>query len=121
MSDDKQDKRYGERTQEVRDNISEGLKGRKLSEEHKRKIGIKSIGRKWDERRRERILRTKRNKRYKAIGGRDNIQDVIDRFNNGDSIYSIYKHYNTSVEVIIRILMDEGIDARAIRNTPDVD
>ena len=119
MSDNKKDKRLGPRSDYVREAISEGLRGRELSEEHKRKIGEKSVGRVWSEERRKTIMDTHARKRYEAIGGIDNVSDVIDRFNNGDSIYSIYKYYNTSVEVIIRILMDEGIDARKIRREQD--
>ncbi len=92
----------------ISQSVSKALSGRKLSEETKRKIGLKSRGRKWTEERRANIVAGKRRTRLAYIGGEEGIPNVVRQYNEGMTIYSIAKKYNTTIYNITTILKEVG-------------
>lgn len=87
---------------------SKALTGRKHSEETKRKIGLKSKGRKWTPERRANVMAGKRRTRLAYIGGEEGIPNIVRLYNEGMTIYSIAKKYNTSIYNITTILKEAG-------------
>ena len=100
------DKRYTPHSKEHRERISEALKGRKLSEDHKRAIGAKAEGRLWSEERRNNIMNAHLNHRLEAIGGEQNIPEIIKMHNEGATSYAIGKHFDCNPSIIQRVIED---------------
>ena len=86
--------------------ISKAKKGHKHSEETKRKIGLKSIGRKWSEERRANIVKGKRKRRLSYIGGEEGIPNIVNQYKSGKTIYAIARDHNTSIYNIKSILQE---------------
>ncbi len=100
------DKRFQPHSKEHRENISKSLTGRKLSDEHKKAIGSKSEGRVWSEERRAKIMETHLAHRLEAIGGVENIPDIIAMHEEGYTYYAIGKKYKCASAIIERIIQD---------------
>jgi hypothetical protein len=92
----------------ISQSVSKSLSGRKHTEETKRKIGLKSKGRKWTEERRANIVAGKRRTRLAYIGGEEGIPNIVRQYQEGKTIYSIAKKYNTSIYNITTILKEAG-------------
>lgn len=100
------DKRFRKHSKEHRENISKSLTGRKLSETHKKAIGSKAEGRLWSEERRENIMNAHLAHRLEAIGGEENIPDIIKMYREGATSYKIGKKYECASAIIERIIKD---------------
>jgi len=104
--DGKPDKRFQKHSKEHRENISNSLTGRKLSDTHKKAIGAKSEGRLWTEERRDNIMQAHLDHRLEAIGGEENIPDIMKMHKEGATNYAIGKKYECASAIIERIILD---------------
>lgn len=105
-NDGSPDKRFTKHSEEHRKKISESLKGRTLSDTHKKNIGSKAEGRVWSEERREKIMSTHLAHRMEAIGGEENIPDIVKMHLEGATYYAISKKYKCSSAIIERVVED---------------